>query len=262
MPWSRGSTVASVTTPCETIQMCEVVVVVSSSRPSSPRKTQASVPRRAKTPAMTGAAAASAQPIAEDAGRAGLVSGPSRLKTVAMPISRRAAAACRIAGWKAAANRKVIPASSATSPTRETSRSSRMPSASSTSADPDLEEADRLPCLTILAPAPAATIADIVEMLTEKDRSPPVPTMSSTRPGTKIGLALASMPSATPASSSTVSPLARSATAKAAICAGVASPARISPIAHAAWCADRDCPATSVVRTSGQESGADVMRQR
>ena len=87
-----------------------------------------------------------------------------------------------------------------------------MPSASSTSADPDFDDAERLPCLTTRAPAPAATIADIVEMLTDMDRSPPVPTTSSSRPGTEIGLAAASIASAMPVTSSTVSPLARSAT--------------------------------------------------
>ena len=44
-------------------------------------------------------------------------------------------------------------------------------------------EADQLPCLTTRAPAPAATIAAIVEMLTLIERSPPVPTTSSARPG-------------------------------------------------------------------------------
>ena len=42
---------------------------------------------------MTGAIRGSAQPIAAATGRAGLVSGPRKLKTVAMPISRRGAAA-------------------------------------------------------------------------------------------------------------------------------------------------------------------------
>ena len=70
-----------------------------------------------------------------------------------------------------------------------------MPRASRTSADPDFEDAERLPCLTTRAPAPAATIADIVEMLTDIDRSPPVPTTSSSRPGTEMGLAAASIAS-------------------------------------------------------------------
>ena len=39
------------------------------------------------------------------------------------------------------------------------------PSASSRSADPDLDEAARLPCFTTFAPAAAATIAAVVEIL-------------------------------------------------------------------------------------------------
>ena len=54
----------------------DVVVVVSSSRPSSPRKTQASTPRCAKTPAITGAIRASAQPIAWAAGWPGWRAAP------------------------------------------------------------------------------------------------------------------------------------------------------------------------------------------
>ena len=171
---------------------------------------------------------------------------------VPMPSSRRGTAACRIAGWKAAAKQKVMPASSATAATRSGGRSSRMPSSSSTSAEPDCEDAERLPCLTTRAPAPAATIAAIVEMLTDIDRSPPVPTTSSSRPGTESGVATAYIASTRPLTSSMVSPLARSATAKPAIWAGVASPARISPIAQAVCSALRSWPATSAVRTSGQ----------
>ena len=52
------------------------------------------------------------------------------------------------------------------------------PSASSTSAAPHADDAARFPCLTIRAPAAAATIAPIVEMLTVLARSPPVPTRS------------------------------------------------------------------------------------
>ena len=47
---------------------------------------------------------------------------------------------------------------------------SRMPSASSTSADPDCEDAERFPFLTTRTPAPPATMADIVEMLTDVER--------------------------------------------------------------------------------------------
>ena len=226
MPSAAGSTVSSVTAPPLTAHTLEVVVVVSSSRPSSPRKTQASTPRWAKTPAITGAIRRSAQPMACAAGLAGFAIGPRKLKLVPTPSSLRAVAACRRAGWKAAAKQKVMPASSATRPTSAAGRSSRMPSCSSTSALPALEDAERLPCLTTVTPAPAATMAAIVEMLTEKERSPPVPTTSRVRPGTESGVAAAYIASTRPSISATVSPLARSATAKPAIWAGVASPAR------------------------------------
>ena len=103
-----------------------------------------------------------------------------------------------------------------------------------------------------VTPAPAATIAAIVEMFTEKERSPPVPTTSRTRPGTESGVACAYIASTRPCSSSTVSPLARRATAKPAICTAVASPERIWSIAHEVCPASRSVPATSPVRTSGQ----------
>src|SRR3954454_15234787 len=135
-----------------------------------------------------------------------------------------------------------------------------MPRRSSTSALPALLDADRLPCLTTVTPAPAATIAAIVEMLTEKDRSPPVPTTSSVRPGTDNGAACSYIASTRPCISSTVSPLARNATANPAICTGVAAPARISPIAQAVCSAVRSVPRTSPDRTSGQVGAAAVTR--
>ncbi len=114
-PKAAGSTVTGpVTSPPATTQTVEVVVVVSSSRPSSPRNTQASAPRAANTPAITGTIRRSAQPIACAAGRTGLASGPRKLKVVPMPSSRRGTAVWRIAGLKAAAKQKVMPASTAT----------------------------------------------------------------------------------------------------------------------------------------------------
>ncbi len=106
--------------------------------------------------------------------------------------------------------------------------------------------------MTTRAPAPAATIAAIVEMFTDIDRSPPVPTTSRSRPGTEIWVARAYIASTSPVISSMVSPLARSATAKPAIWAGVASPPRISPIAQPAWSAVRSWRATRAESTSGQ----------
>ena len=111
-------------------------------------------------------------------------------------------------------------------------RSRTRPSASSTSAAPQAEEAARFPCLTTLAPAAAATIAAIVEMLTVLERSPPDPTTSTAVPPISIGIAKSIMVWARPESSSTVSPLLRRAMTNAASCAGVASPARICSIAQ------------------------------
>ena len=82
MPSAAGSSRSGVTSPSRTTHTDDVVAVVSSSRPSSPRKTRARPPRAASTPAMTGAIRGSAQPIAAATGRAGLVSGPRKLKTV------------------------------------------------------------------------------------------------------------------------------------------------------------------------------------
>src|SRR5918999_4067896 len=144
-----------------------------------------------------------------------------------------------------------MPASPATSATRSGVRSRRTPRASSTSADPDIDDADRLPCLTPRAPAPAATIAAIVEMFTDIDRSPPVPTTSSSRPGTLIEWPAASIASASPETSSVVSPLTRRPTASPASWEGVASPANTSPSAHRACSTLRSCPATRVESTSG-----------
>ena len=68
MPTEAGSIVSWVTSPPCTRHTVEVVVVVSSSSPSSPRNTQASTPRSASTPAITGAIRGSAQPIVIELG--------------------------------------------------------------------------------------------------------------------------------------------------------------------------------------------------
>src|SRR5215831_11930476 len=54
-PKTRGSTLVSWTPSSVATHMLDVVVVVSSSRPSSPRNTSAVWPRRAKTSAINGA---------------------------------------------------------------------------------------------------------------------------------------------------------------------------------------------------------------
>ena len=141
--------------------------VVSSSSPSSPRNTRAEPPRSAKTPATTGS-----MPRVEDAdrlggGRAGLVSGPRKLKTVGMPSS--------LARRPGEPQRRVVDRREAEGDAhldgdvrgrRPGGRSSTTPRCSSTSAAPHEDDAARLPCLTTRAPAAAATIAAIVETLT------------------------------------------------------------------------------------------------
>ena len=62
-----------------------------------------------------------------------------------------------------------------------------IPSASNKSADPDFDEAARLPCFTTRAPAAAAMIAEVVEMLIVCAPSPPVPTVSTARSVIDIG---------------------------------------------------------------------------
>src|SRR5215212_1941968 len=131
-------------------------------------------------------------------------------------------------------------------------RSSTTPSASRTSAAPHAEDAARLPCLTTLAPAAAATIAAIVEILTVFERSPPLPTTSTAGPPIPIGVANSIITSASPVSSSTVSPLLRSPMTNAAICAGVASPLRICPMAQEVAEAVWSSPRTRLLRSSGQ----------
>jgi hypothetical protein len=124
------------------------------------------------------------------------------------------------------------------------------PSASSTSAEPARLDIARLPCLATLQPAPATTKAAPVETLIEPDSSPPVPQVSTTGWGVETCRARSRMTRAMPAISSTVSPLKRSAVTKAAICAGVASPAMISSIAAAASVWSSDPPAASLTIAS------------
>ncbi len=185
-------------------------------------------------------------------GCAGFVSGPSRLNVVGIPSSRRGPPACRRAGWKAGAKQKPMPRSPTLRATSSGSAPMRTPSASSTSAAPDFDDAARLPCLTTGVPAAATTSAVIVEMLTDPDRSPPVPTMSTVRTSSSTRRACASMARAIPAISAAVSPLARNATANPAICAGVASPDITWSMAHAVPSSDRSVRSMRALRTEGQ----------
>ena len=75
----------------------------------------------------------------------------------------------------------------------------------------------------------------MVEMFTVWERSPPVPTMSSVRPGTSMRTACASIVSARPGSSATDSPLVLSPSRNAAILGVEAAPLMISDMAHDVW---------------------------
>src|SRR5689334_1157807 len=175
-----------------------------------------------------------------------------KLKTVGTPSSRRGIAVCRSAGWYSGANRNAIPTSCSRRAVASGARLITTPSASSTSAAPHADEAARLPCLATRAPAAAATMAPMVEMFTVRAPSPPVPTRSTTGPGMVSGVARASITSASPASSATVSPFIRSATPNPAIWAGVAAPSMISFIAHAASSLVSVSPLTSAPISAGQ----------
>ena len=95
-------------------------------------------------------------------------------------------------------------------------------------------------------------MAPIVEMFTVRAPSPPVPTRSTSGPGMLSGVARASITSASPPSSETVSPFIRSATPNPAICVGVAAPSMISFIAHPASSAVSVSPLTSAPISAGQ----------
>ena len=133
--------------------------------------------------------------------------------------------------------------------------SSFAPSASSTSAEPLRPVAVRLPCLATAQPAAAAIRAAVVEMLKVR-RPPPVPQVSSR--WWCCGLTLVArerIVSASPASSSTVSPFSRSPNSSAVICESLASPAMITASAAAAWSCVRSCfAATASFANSSADS--------
>jgi len=86
----------------------------------------------------------------------------------------------------------------------------RTPSASSTSAEPHWLVAERLPCLAILAPAPAAISAAVVDTL-KVGAPPPVPAVSTRPSPASTCTASVRIVHASPAISATVSPFVRSA---------------------------------------------------
>ena len=252
----------------------DVPVVVSSSRPPPCTTHARSDPCSRNDASMRSATAGLATPISCRRTRPGLAIGPSRLNTVAMPISRLLGAANRNAGWNLGARQKPMPTVSTQRSTPLGDNSMATPSSSSTSAAPHCDDAARAPCLQTGTPAPATTIAAIVLTLMEWLRSPPVPTMSTARDrrsspsGTNA--AASSTASSRPLSSSGDSPLARRATTKPMSWAAVASPDRMVAIAARACDAGRSRPSTSSVKSAGQppksssafiESGYAVRRR-
>ena len=146
--------------------------------------------------------------------RAGLASGPRKLKVVGTPSSLRAGPAKRMAAWNFCAKQNAMPASSMQRTTPAGPRSIATPSSSSRSAEPQADDAARLPCFATRTPAPAITIAATVEMLNVCDRSPPVPQVSTSGPSGPsgaigIGSAKRSIVRTSAASSTGVSPFAR-----------------------------------------------------
>src|SRR3954449_2415669 len=137
------------------------------------------------------------------------------------------------------------PASRMHAATASGPRSMRAPSASSRSALPDRLVALRLPCLATAQPAPAAMIAAVVETL-NVGRPPPVPAVSSrsSRPHSTRA-ASERIVLASPASSSSVSPFARRAMRKPAICTSLASPDMMTRRTSAASSPLRSRPAAS-----------------
>src|SRR5262249_59591368 len=110
----------------------------------------------------------------------GSVTGPSRLRGVRTPSSRRTGAACFIEGWNVGAKKNPTPASLRHRSTTAGGAVTRMPRASYASAPPVRLDADRLPCLATRTPHAATTIAAQDEMLIVPDLSPPVPHVSNT----------------------------------------------------------------------------------
>ena len=139
-----------------------------------------------------------------------------------------------MAGWNAGANMNPMPTSSMHRFTDSGLSSSLTPLASRISAAPTVPDAARLPCLATLTPTAAAVSADAVEMLKVPMPSPPVPTTSTRSPSVGTRNALARITLAMPVISSTDSPFIRSATRKAPICEGAASPVMISSATPAA----------------------------
>ena len=188
MPRSRGSRSCSWMSPRLTSQMRLCPVVVSSSSPSSPRKTSAVAPRVRNTPVMSGTRSRCATPTAFASARAGLHERAEEVE------HGRHAELGRVGPGVAEAGVERRGEGEGDAGAREDLGDARRATASgrcrgqpSTSEAPEAELAARLPCLTTGTPDAAATIAAMVETFTVPKRSPPVPTMSSDVGSTRSG---------------------------------------------------------------------------
>src|SRR4051794_29235661 len=236
--------------------------VLISSRPSALDTTNAfRAPSRASAPAIVSRKFGSDTPMTWRVAPAGLVSGPRKLKIVRTASSFRTGTTKRVAPWWAGANMNPKPACSMQRATASGSRSIRTPSASSTSAEPDRPVAERLPCLATAHPAPAAISAAVVETL-NVGRPPPVPAVSirSSRL-VRTGLASRRIVVARPTSSSTVSPLVRSAISTAAVCTSEALPCMISASTSAVCSVLRSRREASASIASVRMSAKEVLQQ-
>src|SRR4051794_31290854 len=242
--------------------------VLISSRPSALDTTNAfRAPSRASAPAIVSRKFGSDTPITWRVAPAGFVSGPRKLKIVRTASSLRTGTTKRVAPWWAGANMKPKPTSAMQRATASGLRSIRTPRASSTSAEPERPVAERLPCLATAQPAPAAIRAAVVETL-NVGRPPPVPAVSirSVSRPVVTGVANARIVVASPTSSSTVSPLVRSATSTPAVSTSEALPPMISASTAAVCSAPRsrrDISASSAfVKTGlGRVTAEEVPQQ-
>src|SRR5829696_3517295 len=165
-PTSSGAMVNSRTTPFSSATTWVGPVVVISSRPSEPCTVHTRREPSSFKPCVNGSSQAfEGTPRSWRSTPAGLDRGPSRLKSVRVPNSTRAAATWRIEAWWVWANMKQSPASLRQRLSSAGSRPILTPSAVSTSAAPEREEAARLPCFATGTPQPATIIAAKVEML-------------------------------------------------------------------------------------------------
>jgi hypothetical protein len=128
-----------------------------------------------------------------------------------------------------------------------------IPRAVNTSFAPDFELAALFPCLMTGTPAAATTMAAIDDTLMTPTGSPPEPTMSTASVDTSSVIAADRIASRKPTTSSTDSPLARSAIRNPAKRASLTDPFMMSVMARDASATVNERPCSRVSRRSGQD---------